>query len=319
MKSNRIQNLLAIQVAKRRWLNRLFGRFQPEMAVYDVPYVTGSSPRADRQESPVEIGLRIAIDPRDQRGPSFHLVRNRNAREGLASYEAPLRRELRAQIERILARKGRAGFLDGGANIGLISLPLARELSNLEVVAFEMHPLTARILRKSVELNGLKNYRIEAAGLGQESGEVELFLDETDSGGHSIFSANLWNNRGKASASSVRAPIVALDAYAFPKSFELDVVKLDIQGAEDDFLRGATRTLLRFRPVLVMEIQNELVVSKGDVVNALQTLEAEGVRYRVRPIDRPQDDFRPLAGLRDLARTRFERGELFNDYLFVAE
>src|SRR5690606_19059969 len=99
----------------------------------------------------------------------------------------------------------------------------------------EPHPLLADCLRKSFVENGFQQAEIVESAVGREKGEITLYLDETDSGGHSLDRDNLQNNRRPSVGISV--PVTRLDDWIRSREpGRVDVIKIDVQGHEDDVL-----------------------------------------------------------------------------------
>lgn len=51
-----------------------------------------------------------------------------------------------------------------------------------------------------------------------------------------------------------------LDHYMQDKDFEIGMIKVDIEGAEQIFLAGARRTIEKFKPVLLLSIYHNAYV-----------------------------------------------------------
>ena len=142
--------------------------------------------------------------------------------------------------------------LDLGAHHGLYTL-LASKLVGRKgrVIAFEPSPKERKRLAKHIWLNGADNVRVEAQALGAESGEADLFLAD---------GANDWCNSLRRPAESagqtVRVQVRRLDDVVSQLGLSrLDFIKMDVEGAELDALRGATRILSgAARPVVLAEV-----------------------------------------------------------------
>jgi FkbM family methyltransferase len=192
------------------------------------------------------LGVDLELDLRDNLQRTLYFT---------GTYEPGLVRLLDAEL--------RAGdvVLDVGAHIGVHALGAARRLRDLgggRVVAFEPTADSAAAIRAAAARNGLEFQVVEAA-LGECEGEVEIHGDprygEHDAGVRSQFGA------GEAVQ---RTPVTTLDAWAAQTGLDrLDVVKLDIEGAEILALRGARATLGRLCPrVLVVEVK-DVVMARG--------------------------------------------------------
>jgi FkbM family methyltransferase len=141
-------------------------------------------------------------------------------------------------------------FFDLGANFGFYScyvLPLCGKLG--AVHAFEANPSLIPHLRRSVEVNGkYGNIQLNALAVGKESGQV-LPLYDPDRIGCSSLYPHEWLNRD----SRVLVPVVTIDQYVREKRIErIDVMKIDIEGAELDALRGMEATFQACPPKLII-------------------------------------------------------------------
>jgi FkbM family methyltransferase len=126
---------------------------------------------------------------------------------------------------------GPATIIDLGGNIGLFSLLTARQRTDISVHAFEPGPPNYRIFEMNLLANPALAERIhlhrEAVAGANET--VNWFFDEQNPGGSSLFGTS-----GKSFAVNVRAFADVLTSIG--KS--VDLVKIDIEGAEFDLLRG---------------------------------------------------------------------------------
>lgn len=146
------------------------------------------------------------------------------------------------RVVRLLRRLVREGdvFFDLGANFGFYScyvLPLCGKSG--EVHAFEANPSLIPHLRRSIELNsGYGNINLNALAVGSDSG-VSLPLYGTDRIGCSSLYPHEWLDRD----STVQVPVVTIDEYVREKRIRrIDVMKIDIEGAELDALHGMEET-----------------------------------------------------------------------------
>jgi FkbM family methyltransferase len=149
-------------------------------------------------------------------------------------------RELTALLRRRLPSDAVA--VDGGAHIGVISVLLGSLCSAGHVFAFEPVPETSAYLEHNLAANGMTNVSVERVALYREDGEITLAFDESYPGGSHI-------GEGKCRVVTCR-----LDSWAERRGLErLDLVKLDVEGAEPAVLDGAEETLRRFKPLTVVE------------------------------------------------------------------
>ena len=141
--------------------------------------------------------------------------------------------------------KGWRRALDAGANVGIFSRDFATRFD--EVVAFEPMPLT----RECLEANVPDNVRIEAIAVADQPGVLQMC--RTGSSGGSF----ICNHPGIMIPDMVIRPerridveVRTIDSYDFDA---VDLIKFDVQGAEYLALLGARETILRHRPVIMIE------------------------------------------------------------------
>jgi FkbM family methyltransferase len=154
-------------------------------------------------------------------------------------------------------------FIDIGANKGDFSL-LAQQLvgDGGLVIAVEPEPQNCRWIEKSMVANGYRGIRLVEAALSDSEGEATLYLGEK-SGWHTL-TAGHQVPRGE-----VRVRTTTLDSLCrdLPR---VDAVKIDVQGAENRVLAGASATLSRWRPVVLLDLHPQAdVAAIGRVFEAL--------------------------------------------------
>jgi len=143
--------------------------------------------------------------------------------------------------------------VDAGANFGHYSLSAAA-ISNqgTDIFSFEPHPVIYGDLVRNVELNQLPNVHPVNAGLAAFNGEMTLFADDKNPGGHSFLQ---WNREG-VDGGAHQVPVMTLDAFLASRvpGKKLCLLKIDVQGFELDVLQGAEKTVARDRPYILCEV-----------------------------------------------------------------
>ena len=139
--------------------------------------------------------------------------------------------------------------LDAGAHIGQYALIASTSVGvDGHVYAFEPEPRNYSRLRCNVRLNRRSNVTCVNAAFSDTSGRLEFSIARGNSGGHSL---------GKTKYSGARTITVeAMTVDVFVDANELprvDLLKADVEGAELLILRGASKTLRRHRPLMVLE------------------------------------------------------------------
>jgi FkbM family methyltransferase len=166
--------------------------------------------------------------------------------------------ETTEQFERTLT----AGMvvLDIGAHVGYYSLLAARLVGpSGKVFSFEPEIDNYQLLRQNIELNGYENIYTNQCAVSNKVGETTLFLANLDSGRHSIY------NHSLPQKGSYTVPTVTIDSFLEEQGWpKVDLVKIDVEGAEPDVLEGMGQTVKRSSELkLIMEFNPTLLMNSG--------------------------------------------------------
>ena len=139
---------------------------------------------------------------------------------------------------------GEGPILDVGANVGLVSLVLARRFGDREIHAFEPNPTTFAALEANIARNGAKNVICHRFALSDAEGVVLFNNDPLDRATASIATG--------AGAHVEEVPATTLDAFVASRGIDsISLLKIDVEGFETLVLRGARRVLEEIRPAAI--------------------------------------------------------------------
>jgi FkbM family methyltransferase len=147
-----------------------------------------------------------------------------------------------------------AVIVDGGANIGFFTVPVAHRTQgrNNRIVAFEPQRQLFQALGGSLAINGYRHVYLHNCGLGAEPGIAELpavdYSIVQDFGTVSLSDATTVAEDGWMNDRVV--DVTSIDAMALPR---LDFFKLDVEGYEVPALTGALDTIKKHRPWIWVE------------------------------------------------------------------
>jgi FkbM family methyltransferase len=170
----------------------------------------------------------------------------------------------KANFDFLVAHTGKdAVVLDIGAHIGLFATVAARIAGDHgKVYAFEPSPATFALLQKTIRMNkqeGIVEPRSEAMGL--ENGETVFYVSDTVADN----SNSLVSYKGDRKLHPIDVTILTVDSFVQRKQLtKVSFLKIDVEGAEYDTIRGAEKTLLEKRPVVILAIHPDAILSKGD-------------------------------------------------------
>jgi FkbM family methyltransferase len=151
-----------------------------------------------------------------------------------------------AYLEKLLS-PGKV-FIDVGANFGVYTLVASKLVGAAgNVFALEPAAQSFAILRQNIALNHSANVRSFQVALTQTRGKAWLYHG-WDPVGNSLGMDPLCGNQGE------EVQTESLDSLLEENGIDrVDVIKVDVEGAEELVLRGATKTLITNRPVIIFE------------------------------------------------------------------
>lgn len=126
--------------------------------------------------------------------------------------------------------------IDVGANIGLLTLPMAKCVgSKGQVLAVEAHPITVSALKRNLERNGIDWVDVRSCAVGSPSRVVRLGMPESRLGK----STGFYSIHATEGPDSLDVHVQPMEEIMNKWSCELsrvDVLKIDVEGMEMEVL-----------------------------------------------------------------------------------
>ena len=138
--------------------------------------------------------------------------------------------------------------VEAGACCGYHALNIAKAIGpGGGLSCFEANPNLVEILSKNLEMNGYRDFaEVHNMGLWVEEGELPFPLLEWGLGG-----ASFKNPRQLANVPTVQVKTVSLDSFFANKP--VDFIRMDIEGAELEAIKGARSILTEQGPSMILE------------------------------------------------------------------
>jgi len=159
-------------------------------------------------------------------------------------------------LPHLIMRSGET-FVDVGANVGYYSLKIAKEYSTkgVTILAIEAHPGNYKALCKNIELNNFKCITTVNKAVSDHKGIVTMYerIDTRNRVRSEFYSLSNGyiheSNTVRPDAGSLEIECDTLDNILGEQ--RIDVMKIDIEGAEVSALKGATHILKKLRKIIV--------------------------------------------------------------------
>lgn len=134
-------------------------------------------------------------------------------------------------------------FLDVGANIGKYSIKLSSNFK--QVHAFEPVQETSKILEYNVKINKIQNIHIHRVAAWDAETDLTFYIKNNPGGN----SANMRKNTMKIERIHAERLDCMRDMFG-----KVDLVKIDVEGAECEALKGMTNIITNDKPTIIIEI-----------------------------------------------------------------
>jgi len=146
-------------------------------------------------------------------------------------------------------------FFDIGANVGFFTILGARIVGpSGHVYAFEPVPEIAACNRRNARLNNFHNVTVFAKAVSFSTGKGQLLLTQHP-GGSKLSTAG--TPLASELTGTLAVDVISIDNLVAQQDLAPPmVVKIDVEGAELDVLAGMRRTINRFKPVIIYEIDH---------------------------------------------------------------
>jgi FkbM family methyltransferase len=144
-------------------------------------------------------------------------------------------------------------FFDIGANVGVFSVAAGKTLQATQsrIYAFEPCPATFAILEKNLHENGLTSVRAYSMAVSERSGEASLYVNAAMKDGLNSLEDPSHGDAEVVGTVAVRA--TTLDEFIAEHDIPgVDVMKVDVEGAELLVFRGARGLLAREDAPLIL-------------------------------------------------------------------
>jgi FkbM family methyltransferase len=169
-------------------------------------------------------------------------------------------------IKSYISEKKLSHFLNIGSHIGSVCLPISLHIN--KVTAIEAFPDTYNHLCENIKLNNLFNIHTLNIAVGNSEEDIYFMSNDkicpveninrikNNSGGMHVFSENdIIHNIRSANLTDkkIKQKVTKLDNLSVDN---FDILLVDIEGYEYEFLLGAENKIKKNKPIIIIEIWN---------------------------------------------------------------
>ena len=177
-------------------------------------------------------------------------------------------------------------FLNVGSHIGTIALPVSKKIDKVSCI--EAYPETYNHLNENIKFNNLTNVKSYNFAVGNSEEDIYFMscdqicpIEKKDrlknnSGGMHIFTQNDIDENRRSSCltdKKIKNKMCRLDNVEIDN---FDIMLVDIEGCEYDFLLGSKEKIMKNKPIIIIEIWNDnkrkmenMKQTRDDVINLI--------------------------------------------------
>lgn len=163
-------------------------------------------------------------------------------------------------------------IIDVGGFIGDSAL-IFSNYTEKKVYSFEPSSKNFELMKKTIAMNSKSNIVPVKLGLGSKNQNAKIPLEIGSS-----LKTDQTENHNFANEPYETIKITTLDQYAEENNLDIGLIKVDIEGNEQDFLKGAENTIKQYRPYLLLSIYH----NPSDFFNIKPIIESWGLNYKFK-------------------------------------
>lgn len=167
-------------------------------------------------------------------------------------------------LVRNILKKGDT-FVDVGAHMGWYSLNAASIVGNNgKVIAFEPNPsCVVGFNKNTIGLNKYKNIILEKIALSDKAKIAEFWIGD-DMGGSLVKENTERLTIDRSRIESIKIKTKTFDSYIKKyNDLKIKLIKIDVEGAEVQVLKGAEKYLKKYKPDILIEVIDESLRANG--------------------------------------------------------
>lgn len=170
--------------------------------------------------------------------------------------------------------------MDIGANFGLFGLVSKALSPQSDIILFEPLERNVKRVKKNFETNNFE-VKVETAAVGDRVGDVTFFdMKSNENTIGSIDENFVKSHKHHKEIVPIKVPMMTIDSLMYD---EVDLMKIDVEGADFEAVKGAFNTISKCKPNILIEITNQQ--SAINVIDLLTKLDFKYFIYELSDED----------------------------------
>jgi FkbM family methyltransferase len=175
--------------------------------------------------------------------------------------------------------------IDIGSNIGYYALLEGSKIGEKGIVfAIEPSPENFSTLIYNTKLQQNHNIHTFNFAIGDKNSEIEFLIGKKSNWSKVKDENDIIKSEDKI----IKVPVKTLDSFVKDNEIEkIDLLRMDVEGYENNIINGATEVLIKFKPKIMVEIHKSIMGKKNtrEILKKLKTLNYENKFYIPRIFD----------------------------------
>ncbi len=173
-----------------------------------------------------------------------YFLPERHFEEGVFFYE----HSLKVLHPQTLAKMRQKDIIDVGGFIGDSAIIFERKFTDKKVYTFEPTKKNFKLMKRTLKLNNAKRIVPVNLGLGAEESQMQINI---------LGSASSIQLDWGYQSEKEDIKITTLDSFVRENKIEVGFIKVDIEGFEMEFLKGAKETIMQQKPAMLISIYHQ--------------------------------------------------------------
>lgn len=217
-------------------------------------------------------------------------------------------------IEKFALPQNTKTFVDVGVNIGQTLLRLKTIYPESDYLGFEPNSTCIAYVQRLIKINKFKNCTIQNVALSTEIGILQLEKDSDTDSRASVVS-NLRPNYF-----STKESVLSLDYQSFYLDKIVSFIKVDVEGAEYEVLKGMEKAIKKYLPIITCEVLDSHSAEVFDFTQERATKLCEMLKSWNYNIVRLQTESSTIINYEKIETIKIiqwsQQSSALNDYLF---